>query len=195
MRKIFLPSLISALVVFIWMFVSWAFLPWHSNLFKNIPNGDSLTAQMKASIKEPGIYRYPGLPEQSSAEALNKIAGRYAAGPVITFMVYNPSGIDMVNPMEFVWGFLIDLLNAIIAAFLLYNSTLKQKGFFVRLFFVILIAAFAALIGPIIEWNWLLFPAGYAFSVALDYLLTWLLGGAVLALMIKGEAVKKTISV
>ena len=187
MKKVVTPAIFAAIVVYVWMFISWAVLPWHKDIFKNLPNGDSLAVQMKQSIKEPGIYRYPGVPNEATTEAVNKIAGKYASGPIITFMVYNPSGMDMVNPLQLVWGFLIIFLNALVAAFLLYTSKLKEKGFLIRLIFILLLAVFAALIGPLVQWNWLLFPAGYSFGVALDYLVTWLLGGIVLAGLIKGE--------
>jgi hypothetical protein len=187
MKKIVTPAIFAAIVVYVWMFISWAFLPWHKDIFKNLPNGDSLVVQMKSSIKVPGIYRYPGVPTKATTDAVNKIAGKYASGPIITFMVYNPAGMDMVNPLKFLWGFIIIFLDALVAAFLLSTSKLKEKGFLIRLYFILLLAVFSALIGPMVEWNWLLFPAGYSFGVALDYLVTWLLGGIVLAGLIKGE--------
>ena len=187
MKQIILASVFAAIVVYVWMFISWAFLPWHANLFKNLPIADSLASQVKSSVTERGIYRYPGVPTMTSKEVMNALAKKYAAGPVIPFMVYEPNGIDMVDPWEFAWGFIIDFLMALVAAVLLNFSTAKSKGFLARLGFVILIPVFAALIGPMIEWNWLLFPAGYSFGVALDYILTWLLAGSVLALVIRNK--------
>ncbi len=191
MKKVVTPAIFAAIVVYVWMFISWAFLPWHKDIFKNLPNGDSLAVKMKSSIKKPGIYRYPGVPTKATTEAVNKIAEKYASGPIITFMVYSPSGMSIVNPLQFIWGFIIIFLNALVAAFLLYTSRLKEKRFLIRLTFVLLLAVFAALIGPMIEWNWLLFPTGYSFGVALDYLITWFLGGIVLAGLIRGEKNRK----
>jgi hypothetical protein len=191
MKKVVTPAIFAAIVVYVWMFISWAFLPWHKDIFKNLPNGDSLAVQMKSSIKKPGIYRYPGVPAKATTEDINKIAEKYAAGPIISFMIYSPSGMNMANPLQFVWGFIIIFLNALVAAFLLYTSRLKEKRFLIRLTFILLLAVFAALIGPMVEWNWLLFPADYSFGVALDYLVTWLLGGIVLAGLIKGKNKKE----
>lgn len=182
MKRIILSSIFAAIVVYVWMFISWGFLPWHANSFKNLPIPDSLASSIKTSVPGSGIYRYPGVPTVTSKEAMNSLAKKYAAGPVIPFMVYEANGMNMINPLEFVWGFIIDFLMALVAAILLNFSTVKSKGFFARLGFIILIAVFAALIGPMIEWNWLLFPAEYSFGVALDYILTWLLAGSVISL-------------
>ncbi len=162
------------------MLISWAFLPWHVNSFKNLSNADAFVSQMKNTITEPGIYRYPGMPAEATAAALNEMAGKYAAGPVISFMIYNPTGVPMMNPLEFVSGFIINYLSAFVAAFLLVNSQFKNKKYFARVFFVLLISVFAALVGPLIEWNWLMFPAAYSFGVALDYLITWCFADLVL---------------
>ncbi len=190
MKRILLSSLFAAIVVYVWMFISWAFLPWHANSFRNLPIADSLASRIKSSVPEQGIYRYPGVPTAISKEAMNNLAKKYAAGPVIPFMIYEPNGIDMVNPWEFAWGFIIDFLMALVAAVLLNFSTVKGKGFLARLGFIILIVVFASLIGPMIEWNWLLFPAGYSFGVALDYILTWLLAGSVIALSFSNRSKK-----
>lgn len=187
MKQIILSSIFAAIVVYVWMFISWAFLPWHANSFKNLPIADSLANRIKSSVTEQGIYRYPGIPTITSKEAMNNLAKKYSAGPVIPFMVYEPNGMDMVKPWEFAWGFIIDFLMALVAAVLLNFSTAKQKGFLIRLGYVVLIAVFAALIGPLIQWNWMRFPTVYSFGVALDYILTWILAGTVLALAIRSK--------
>ncbi|MCH7724190.1 MAG: hypothetical protein IIC76_12790, partial [Bacteroidetes bacterium] len=46
MNKLIVPSLIAAVVVFIWMFISWAVIGWHNVDIKNLPNGDALAEQM-----------------------------------------------------------------------------------------------------------------------------------------------------
>ncbi len=185
MKKIFQASIFSGLLIFVWMFISWAVLPWHGDAFKNLPAGDSLAVQIKAAVKQPGIYRYPGVPAKTTPEAVNEIMKKYESGPVIPFMIYEPNGISTASPLKLIWGLVINLISAFIASFLLAYSLFRQKSFWVRVAFVLLLAVFAALLGPLIDWNWLMFPADYSFGLAADYLVTWLLGGIVIALIIK----------
>jgi len=46
---------------------------------------------------------------------------------------------------------------------------------------------FAAFIGPFVEWNWWGFPLSYTLVNVVDYCVTWLLAGLVLAWRIKPE--------
>ena len=71
MKKIIIPSLLAAIVVFIWMFISWTVIPWHNMDMKTI-NDQALIEQMNASLTEPGIYLYPGIPEDQSDTGMQK---------------------------------------------------------------------------------------------------------------------------
>ena len=46
MKKIIIPSLLAAIVVFIWMFISWTIIPWHNSDMKSITD-QALIDQMK----------------------------------------------------------------------------------------------------------------------------------------------------
>ena len=187
MNKIIVPSLITAVVVFIWMFISWAVIGWHNVDVKNLPNGEALAEQMKQSISEPGIYIYPGQPEDESDAGMNAWIEKYKAGPNVNFMVYNPAGADPMNPMQFVKSFIINFIAAFIAGVLLMMTLAQNPSFWRRVIFVMMLGIFAAFVGPFIEWNWWNFPTGYSMVNAIDLGVTWFIAGLVLAWRIKPE--------
>lgn len=184
MNKIIVPSLLAAIIVFIWMFISWTVLPWHDIALKNLDN-PALVEQMKESMTEEGIYLYPGQPKEDTDAAVQEWMEKHEAGPVVSFMVYSPTGFNPMEPMLFVKSFVINFISAFVAAILLMMTLAQNPGFWRRVIFVMLLGLFAAFVGPFIEWNWWNFPFSYIIVAAIDLCVTWFLAGLVLAWRIK----------
>ena len=184
MKKIILPSLLAAVVVFIWMFISWTVIPWHNMDMKPI-NDQALIEQMRASMTEPGIYLYPGVPEDQSEAGMQKWTDMYKAGPLVHFMVYNPQGAEWEMALPMLSSFLINFISAFIAAALLMMTLAQNPGFMRRVIFVMMLGLFAGFVGPFVEWNWWKFPFGHTIVGVIDLCVTWFLAGLVLAWKIK----------
>ncbi|GIK59660.1 MAG: hypothetical protein HND39_02640 [Ignavibacteriota bacterium] len=184
MKKIILPSLLAAVVVFIWMFISWAVLPWHYSDMKNITD-QALLEHIKSSLTEPGIYLYPGEPAEETDAGMEKWFEQYKAGPLIHFMVYNPQGSEWNMAMPMINSFLINFISAFIAATLLMMTLAQNPSFRRRVIFVMLLGLFAGFVGPFIMWNWWKFPFGFTIVGVIDLCVTWFLAGLVLAWKIK----------
>ena len=187
MNKLIVPSLIAAVVVFIWMFISWAVIGWHNVDIKNLPNGDALAEQMKESINEPGIYIYPRHPDGGDDTDMEEWTSKYKAGPLVNFMVYHPEGSEPMNPMNFIKSFIINFIAAFIAGVLLMMTLAQNPSFWRRVIFVTLLGLFAGFIGPFMDWNRWSFPTGYTIVEVADFCLTWFFAGLVLAWRIKPE--------
>ena len=186
MNKLIVPSLITAVVVFIWMFISWTLLPWHNVDIKSIKD-QALLEQMKESLTEPGIYLYPGEPEDESNVAMQEWSDQYKAGPLVHFMVYNPQGAEWDMAIPMIKSFLINFIAAFIAGVLLMMTLAQNPSFWRRVIFVMMLGMLAAFVGPFIEWNWWSFPTGYSMVNAIDLCVTWFIAGLVLAWRIKPE--------
>ncbi|MFC2102847.1 hypothetical protein ACFLSS_00295 [Bacteroidota bacterium] len=184
MNKIIVPSLLAAIAVFIWMFFSWTVLPWHNIAIKNLDN-PTLVEQMKESMTEEGIYLYPGQPSEDSDAASEEWMKKFEAGPVVSFMVYSPDGMNMMDPMLFINSFIINFIAAFIAGVLLMMTLAQNPSFWRRVTFVMMLGMFSAFVGPFIEWNWWSFPFSYIIVGAIDLCVTWFLAGLVLAWRIK----------
>ncbi|MCH9030236.1 MAG: hypothetical protein IH819_11670, partial [Bacteroidetes bacterium] len=177
MNKLIVPALIAAVVVFIWMFISWTVIGWHNIDIKNLPNGDALTEQMKESINEPGIYIYPGHPEGGDDADMEEWNELRKAGPMVHFMVYDPAGAEWSMGKSMIKSFIINFIAAFIAGVLLMMTLAQNPSFWRRVIFVMMLGLFAAFVGPFIEWNWWSFPLGYTLVNVADYCITWFFAG------------------
>jgi hypothetical protein len=186
MKNIIVPSLLAAIAVFIWMFISWSQIGWHNIDIENLPD-ETVVDQMKQSVTESGIYLYPGQPTDESDSGMTAWTERHKAGPNIHFMVYSPAGADPMEPMQFIKSFIINFIAAFIAGVLLMMTLAQNPSFWRRVIFVMMLGLFAAFVGPFIEWNWWSFPVGYSMVVAADLCVTWFIAGLVLAWRIKPD--------
>ena len=187
MNRLIVPALIAAITVFIWMFISWMVIGWHNVDIKNLPNGDDIAEQMKASMNEPGIYIYPGHPEGGGDASMEEWTTKYKTGPLVNFMVYHPEGTDPMNPMKFIKSFIINFIAAFIAGILLMMTLAQNPSYWRRVIFIMILGLFAAFLGPFVEWNWWGFPLGYTLVNVADYCITWFFAGLVLAWRIKPD--------
>ncbi len=188
MNRLIVPALLAAVVVFIWMFISWAVIGWHNIDMKSIKD-QAVIEQMKTSLTEPGIYLYPGEPESETDAGVEEWTKKYEAGPVVSFMVYNPAGFSPMNPSLFIKSFVINFISAFLAGVLLMMTLAQNPSFWRRVTFVTLLGLFAGFIGPFVDWNWWSIPTGYTIIGVVDYGVTWFFAGLVLAWRIKPDTI------
>ena len=183
MKKIIIPSLLAAVVIFVWSSISWMLIGWHMVDIKNLPD-ESVVQQMDATITEPGIYIYPGYPTDESEAGMEAWTNKHLAGPLM-FMVYEPNGSDPMPAGMFIKGFLLNFITAFFAAVLLFMTLAQNPSFWRRVTFVVMLAVFAGFMFPFSEWNWWSYPLGYTLVNVADGILTWFFAGMVLAWKIK----------
>ena len=78
--QLWLPIVVSAVVVFIASFLSWMVLPLHKKEWSRPPDEDALLAKLRELGLKPGKYMFPSYEsrEQAKSEAFQK---KWAAGP------------------------------------------------------------------------------------------------------------------
>ena len=183
MKKIIIPSLLAAVVIFVWSSISWMVIGWHMIDIFNLPD-ESVVQQMDATITEPGIYIYPGYPTDESEAGMEAWTNKHLAGPLM-FMVYEPNGSDPMPAGMFIKGFLLNFITAFFASVLLFMTLAQNPSFWRRVTFVVMLAVFAGFMFPFSEWNWWSYPLGYTLVNVADGILTWFFAGMVLAWKIK----------
>ena len=187
MKTLIVPSLFATIAVFIWMYISWAVIPWHNVDMKSLTD-ESLVMQMKTSMTEPGIYLYPGYPESGSEAAMEKWTEQHKDGPRISYMIYDPQGAEWSMGMPMLKSFIINFISVFIAAVLLMMTFAQNPSFMRRAVFVMMLGLFAGFVGPFLNWNWWSVPFGTTIINVIDLCITWLIAGLVLAWRIKPEA-------
>ena len=145
---------------------------------KEMPNEQGILAAMQSGLgSNAGLYLFPAV----GAEGMNGYQSKLDRNPS-GLLMYHPAGAKALAPSQLITEFLTEVLEAILAAFLL--SQTRLTGFGARVGFVTLVGIVAAMTTNVPYWNWYGFPgsytAAYMFTQIVDYLLVGLVVSALL---------------
>lgn len=199
MRKTLIGTVVGALVVFIWGFVSWAAVGIWDGQIRPHPTGDAAAARLVDGITEDGAYYLPSkssreaveamTPEQAKAD-MQAWSERHKQGPLVTLLV-RKTGMDPMGAGTFIGGIAIDLLGACIMSIFMLLAT-PSAGWCQRFAIGLSMAVFAAVTSHGSNWNWFHLPDDWSFPLAIDLLAGWTLCAAVLALILRPAAATRT---
>ena len=118
MRKQITASLVAALILFIWQFLSWSLISVHGSEMQYTPNQDAILEYLSENLEE-GSYFLPTVRPGATAEemeaAMQEAEGKPWAQISYHSVLENNMGLNLVR------GFVVD----IVAAFLLVWLLLK----------------------------------------------------------------------
>ena len=110
--ELWLPILVSAIIVFVVSALVWMVLPWHKSDFEKTGNEDAVRDALKGSA--PGYYMVPYCTDP--AELKNEeVAQKYIDGPQ-AFITVVPNGMPQMGP-KLIMSFLFYILVGIICAY------------------------------------------------------------------------------
>jgi hypothetical protein len=165
--RILLAGLLGGIVMFIWTSIAHMALPLGEAGVKEIPADGKVIMALQSSLgATSGFYIYPGTglaptaSRQEKNEAMKLMATKVANGP---------SGILVYHPTRtFAFGrwltveFLTELVEAMLAVFLLAQTRLASFGS--RVIFIFILGVVAAIATNVSYWNWYGFPSSYTIS-------------------------------
>ncbi len=194
MKKILIAALAGGLALFIWSALSWTTLPLHKSSIHTIPNEDFVATVLKTGIPSKGVYLFPASPGMTG-----DLPADQAKAPAETFMkkmqtgpnfwlIYDPSGYDPAMAGQYIWGFILDLIAAILAAWLLSRSTARGASYVSRVVFCGTLGIFASFVSFLPAWNWMGYPMDYTTAMVADAVIGWLIAGLVIAAIVKAPA-------
>ncbi|HMQ61198.1 MAG TPA: hypothetical protein PKE06_11055 [Flavilitoribacter sp.] len=108
MRKQIIATVVGALILFIWQFLSWAMLGVHQSEFKYTANQDQILEVLNQNLSEEGTYFIPGVPPGTSYEDETAMMEAAAGKPWATVSYHKSMNTSM--GMNMVRAFLIDLV-------------------------------------------------------------------------------------
>lgn len=189
MMRILLAGLLGAVAMFLWSFVAHMVLPLGEVGVSEIPNESAVTAAMVSNIgNKRGFYYFPGTglgPEASHADrkaAMERVAGEYESKPS-GVLIYRPPGFPFAFGKWLVREFIFELVESLLAAFLLAQTLLSS--FVKRAGFVAVIGVIAAITTNMSYWNWYGFPREYTAAYMVTQMIGYLCAGLVIAFILK----------
>ncbi|HEX3024106.1 MAG TPA: hypothetical protein VHP12_02750 [Chitinophagaceae bacterium] len=108
MKKTIIASLVGALLMFCWQFLSWGPLQLHRSAQEYTPKQDSIMAYLNSQFSSDGSYFMPTFPKKATSEDMNKLMKNSVGKPwaIIHFhKAYNANmGMNMAR------GFLVNIV-------------------------------------------------------------------------------------
>ena len=139
-----------------------------------LPNGDAMITQLSdAAGGKAGLYFVPdNMAKKPSA----------AKGP-FALVSFTPSAPTGLSPAQLVFEFVSELVEALLAAWLLAQAGLAAYG--ARVAFVTVIGVVGAVLAEAPYWNWYSFPTAYSLTNALMQIVGFFVAGLVMAWYLK----------
>ena len=171
LTSLWLPILLSAVIVFVASSVIWMALPIHRKDWKGLPDENALLAALKKANVAPGLYMFPWCDGGKAKDAASK--EKTASGPWGQIIV-NPGPYNMGRMLS-IWFLYLLLLSTFVAY--VASITLHSGDPYLKVFQV---TGSCALLGygggilPKFIWEgkpWSLFP-GAMFDAVVYFLLT-----------------------
>lgn len=177
MKKWFIGSLVGAVLMFGWQFLSWTVLRLHEKEARYTPAQDSVLSYLSGTLSEDGIYMIPTVPPGSSANAGMELGKQMDGKPWATIMYKKAYDNDMMMPL--IRGFLIDLFLVFSLIYILSRGGTPTG---MRIFAgSVAVGLLTFLWGPYTMHNWFQTPTETLMGHLIDSLACWGLAGLWLA--------------
>ena len=176
--RILVAGLLGGLAMFAWSALAHTVLPLGHMGISAIPNEAAARTALKDAMgSEPktGLYAFPWM--EHGANAPTPPPG--SSG----MMVYHPDRSFEMAPSMMVTEALSEIVQAVIAAFLLSLTVLV--GYAARVGFVTLMGVAVAICTHVSYWIWWGFPAGYTLAQIFTIIVGYLVAGLVIAAVMK----------
>lgn len=185
MKHLFLATIAGAFVALMWGYVSWEMLSWHD--VNEFSNGDEVSEVILKNVDSHSIYQHPAPGESGiNTEAVTK-------GPFI-YAIVRPEPLSSPWSMKasLIRFFCMQLLGALIISMAVLH--IRKERYIYRAGVGCMMGGFAGLMTSLPAWNWLELPAQHTVAYLLDPLLTWTLGGLVIAAIIRPKRPRRLFS-
>lgn len=178
--RILIAGLAGGIVMFLWSFVAHEFTPLAQIGVRTLPNESVTVDNLASSIGDKsGLYLFP-VPMDGNAPAASA-----ATGPG-GFLVYNAHSPFTMMPRNLIVEFLTELVESLIAAWLLAQTVLTAYA--MRVAFVAAVGVVGAIVTNIPYWNWYAFPLDYTLAYSAIEIIAFLAAGLVIAAILKPKA-------
>jgi hypothetical protein len=190
MLRVLLGALVAGVVVFVWGAIAHMFLPIGNMGIKSITNEDSVLHAMQGAISENGFYYFPAkdMTKQLSKSEQEAWEAKVKKGPT-GILIVKPNGGEAMSPKQLLTEFATGVIAALLAGIVL---TQVKGNYATRVLVVLLMGAFGLASIIVSYWNWFAFPTDYVVGAAIDEMGGWLLGGLVLAAIVRPALPKTT---
>ena len=187
--KMLLAGVLGGVAMFFWSFIAHMVLPLGDTGLAEMPNEQTVTAAMQSNLGDKAaLYIFPGpgvgpnATREERHQAMERIGKEYLTKPS-GLLIYHPPGRPFTFGKWLTTEFMTELVESLLAVFLLTQTRLA--GFGARVCFVAVLGILAAVATNISYWNWYGFPTNYTAAYMCTQMVGFLCAGLVIALVLK----------
>ena len=159
--------ILSAVVLFVWGFISWAILPWHNAVANKFADESAVSAVLKENASSAGVYYLPFAQEDLKPGGVVRLRKRLARRRRYEY-----------GRNDGTWPARSGGLRGACPSSSVQDVDLDYWG---RIRFVALAGVAIGFVSHFPYWNWFGFSTSYTLVIILDSLIAWLLAGLVMA--------------
>jgi hypothetical protein len=187
--RVILAGILGGIAMFIWTSIAHMFLPLGHAGIHDLPREQTVLAALQIGLGERGgLYLFPGMgvgdnpTHEQEKEAMKRYPEKLAANPS-GFLMYHPTGTRSLTMGKWLTiEFATELLEALLAVFLLAQT--RIAGFGGRVGFIFVAGILAAIATNVSYWNWYGFPGVYTAAYMFTQIVGFLVIGLVAALVL-----------
>ncbi len=187
--RVLMAGLAGGVGMFLWASLAHIVLPLGAVGIAEIPSGETaLLASMHQSLgNSPGLYMFPSFGFNSAAsrnDAMKNYDAKLVTNPS-GLLIYHPPGAKSLTPGLLLIEFLTELLEAVLAVWLLAQTGIATLGG--RIGFVAIAGLLASLPTNVSYWNWYGFPGSYTATYMAIQIAGFVVAGAIAALVLRRQ--------
>jgi len=187
LKQILVGGLLGGITLFMWGFISWAAMDWHSNTVRSHEGIEAVVENIDEHLPETGVYYFPPMTfEKDDTEAMDAWLELHRTEPH-GMIFYNATPGDPMPPSRLLQGFMVDIIACMMASVLLVMALPSLGGYWQRVMFVLSLGVFAIMSIHLVQDVFHDMPSSWTTGQALDMTASWFFVGLVLAGIIKNK--------
>jgi hypothetical protein len=180
MKRVFVATLLGGIALFVWAAFSHSVLLIGAG-FTPLPEEDKIVGVLNSSIKERGLYFFPGRDFRHSTPEQEAIwLEKHRTGPA-GMIIYRPVGGDPFSPSKLLIQLLASFLTAGIISFVV---SLMAAPYWQRVAATTLLGILTSSAVSIIYWNWYEYPTSFFVAQIVDQVVGFFLAGLLISSII-----------
>jgi len=188
--RVLMAGLAGGVAMFVWASLAHMVLPLGGVGITEIPSNETaLLESMHQSLgNASGFYLFPSFGFESAAsrnDAMKNYDAKLVTNPS-GLLIYHPPGAKSLTPGLLMTEFLVELLEALLAVWLLAQTAITSLGG--RIGFVATAGLLASLPTNVSYWNWYGFPGSYTASYMAIQIAGFAIAGTAAALILRRRA-------
>lgn len=165
-------TLYGGIVAFVWLWISWMFIPWHNATINKFENPQAVADVITANAPKSGVYMLPCCMDNTM---------QWQKGPALfgAVQLKGGHGLGLGLPLSIITQFVSAFLVTLIL------SKMAISAYWCKVFASTLIGLAAGVIALVPLWNWMGLSGNYVAVEMADHVITWFLAGLAIAAVIK----------